>query len=118
MLKSLETYLSTTAAAWTALILAGIFEIGWPLGLKMAQTGPHRLLGVALGVGAMLVSGLCLWFAQKAIPMGTAYAVWTGIGAAGTFCLGLLLYGEPASLMRVFGAGLIVLGVIALKAGH
>lgn len=104
--------------AWAALIGAGFFEMGWPLGLKIAQSGPHRILGALGAIAMMTISGVLLWFAQKTIPMGTAYAVWTGIGAAGTFALGIFLYGEPFSLLRLAGASLIILGVICLKAGH
>ncbi|MFP5222390.1 MAG: DMT family transporter [Acidobacteriota bacterium] len=107
--------MSTTQSAWIFLILAGIFEIGWPVGLKMAQTPGRILPGVSFAVVCMVVSGALLWLAQKSIPMGTAYAVWTGIGAAGTFLLGLALYGDPASVLRIVGVLLIIGGVITLK---
>ncbi|MBF0442983.1 MAG: multidrug efflux SMR transporter [Oligoflexales bacterium] len=110
--------LSSVGTAWIALILAGIFEIGWPVGLKIAQAGSYRIWGILLAVITMAGSGLFLWFAQKTIPMGTAYAVWTGIGAAGTFILGLILYGEPYSLLRIFGVLLIISGVVVLKLAH
>ena len=100
---------------WMYLILAGIFEIGWPVGLKMAQTPGRAALGVGVAVLCMGCSGVFLWLAQKSIPMGTAYAVWTGIGAAGAFCVGLAFYGDPANLLRVIGVALIVAGVVALK---
>jgi quaternary ammonium compound-resistance protein SugE len=102
-------------SAWIALILAGLFEIGWPVGLKMAQTPGRAAAGIVLAALCMAVSGALLWLAQKAIPLGTAYAVWTGIGAAGTFALGVALYGDPASLPRILGVALIVGGVVALK---
>lgn len=114
----MDVFLSSSGAAWLALLGAGIFEIGWPLGLKMAQVGPHRVLGALFAILMMGVSGALLWFAQKTIPMGTAYAVWTGIGAAGTFVFGVVLYGEPASMVRILGGILIILGVVCLKAGH
>ena len=70
---------------WIYLILAGVFEIGWPVGLKMAQTPETRWSGIGVAVAFMTVSGFLLWLAQRQIPSGTAYAVWTGIGAAGPF---------------------------------
>ena len=104
--------------AWIYLVLAGVFEIGWPVGLKMSQQAETRLTGIMLAVGFMAISGWLLWMAQKQIPIGTAYAVWTGIGAAGTFLLGVLWYGDPASLGRFFGVALIVGGVVILKLAH
>src|SRR5215210_6941816 len=71
------------AVAWIALVLAGLFEIGWPVGLKMAQEPATRVAGICVAVIFMGVSGFLLWWAQKQIPIGTAYAIWTGIGAAG-----------------------------------
>ena len=104
--------------AWIYLILAGLFEIGWPVGLKMAQAPETRWSGVGIAVAFMAVSGLLLWLAQRHIPIGTAYAVWTGIGAAGTFLVGVLYYGDPTSVARYFGVALIVAGVITLKLAH
>ncbi|WP_191602679.1 DMT family transporter [Marinomonas algicola] len=104
--------------SWLYLLLAGITEIGWPVGLKMAQTSDSKILGISIAILFMVVSGTFLWLAQKEIPMGTAYAVWTGIGASGTFLLGIWLYGDPASLMRYFGVLLIILGVVVLKFAH
>lgn len=101
--------------AWIALVLAGLFEIGWPIGLKMAQTPATRLSGIAVAVTFMAISGALLWAAQKQIPIGTAYAVWTGIGAAGTFLVGVLVYGDPTSVARYAGVALIVGGVVTLK---
>ena len=103
--------------AWVYLVLAGIFEIGWPIGLKMAQEENTKFLGLAIALFFMAVSGYLLFTAQKTIPMGTAYAVWTGIGAAGTFIVGVMLYGDPSSLVRYLGVALIILGVIVLKMG-
>lgn len=105
----------TAQYAWIFLILAGLFEVGWPVGLKMAQSPGKVLPGVAFAVVCMTVSGALLWLAQKSIPMGTAYAVWTGIGAAGTFALGVVLYGDPAGLMRILGVLMIIGGVVTLK---
>lgn len=103
---------------WWYLILAGLFEIGWPVGLKMAQAPGRTAIGVVTAVVCMALSGVLLWLAQKQIPLGTAYAVWTGIGAAGTFLVGILVYGDPASLGRFAGVLLIVGGVITLKLSH
>jgi quaternary ammonium compound-resistance protein SugE len=103
---------------WAALVFAGVFEIGWPVGLKLAQNGETRVLGIAVALLFMVLSGFLLWTAQKQIPIGTAYAVWTGIGAAGTFIVGAALYGEAVSLMRFCGVGLIIGGVVVLKLAH
>ena len=102
--------------AWIYLVIAGLFEIGWPLGLKMAQTMEGKqFTGLAIAVIAMGLSGFFLFTAQKEIPMGTAYAVWTGIGAVGTFVVGIVAFGDAASIMRMVSAGLIIAGVIGLK---
>ena len=104
--------------AWIALILAGLFEIGWPVGLKMAQAPETRVSGIAVAIFFMAISGALLWVAQRQIPIGTAYAVWTGIGAAGTFLVGVLIYGDPTSFLRYVGVALIIAGVVALKLAH
>ncbi|MBM4152777.1 MAG: multidrug efflux SMR transporter [Kiritimatiellaceae bacterium] len=104
--------------AWIYLFLAGIAEIGWPVGLKMAQEAGTRILGIVMAVGFMAISGLLLWLAQKEIPIGTSYAIWTGIGAAGTFAVGVLFYGDPCSLGRYLGVTLIVAGVATLRITH
>lgn len=104
--------------AWFALFLAGIFEIGWPLGLKMAQEGSNRVQGIMLAILSMGISGFLLWYSQKTIPLGTAYAIWTGIGGAGTFLVGILFFGDPGSFLRYLGVLLIVSGVITLKLAH
>lgn len=101
--------------AWIYLILAGLFEIGWPVGLKLAQEADTRLVGVLVAVFFMSLSGALLWLAQREIPIGTSYAVWTGIGAAGTFLVGILYYGDPASLGRYLGVAMIIGGVATLK---
>lgn len=103
---------------WIYLMLAGLMEIGWPVGLKMAQTEGQRIIGVVIALVFMLASGFLLWVAQKDIPIGTSYAVWTGIGAAGTFLYGILFYGDAASLARFLGVGLILAGVVTLKLTH
>jgi quaternary ammonium compound-resistance protein SugE len=104
--------------AWIYLLLAGLFEIGWPLGLKIAQKPEHKLGGFALAGVCLLASGVLLWLAQKTIPMGTAYAVWTGIGAAGAFTVGVCLYGDPLTALRVVSVLLIIAGVVGLKLAH
>lgn len=104
--------------AWLYLVFAGVLEIGWPVGLKMAQVPATRIAGILVAVAFMAASGFLLWTAQKSIPIGTAYAIWTGIGAAGTFLVGVLVYKDPASITRVLGVGLMVAGVVMLKFGH
>jgi quaternary ammonium compound-resistance protein SugE len=104
--------------AWSYLIAAGLFEIGWPVGLKMAQTPGKTVIGILLAGTCMIISGALLFLAQRSIPMGTAYAVWTGIGAAGTFVVGISLYGDPAGLLRIFAVLLIISGVVLLKLAH
>jgi len=102
--------------AWVYLVIAGMFEWGWPVGLKLglADTG-MRWGWISFAVVCMAASGALLLIAQKTIPMGTAYAVWTGIGAVGTFVIGLLLFSEPATMARFFFVGLIIVGIIGLK---
>ena len=104
--------------AWTYLIAAGLFEIGWPVGLKIAQTPGKTTTGVILAAACMIISGYLLYLAQRHISMGTAYAVWTGIGAGGTFVLGIFLYGDPVGALRIFSVLLIVSGVVLLKLAH
>ena len=102
--------------AWIYLLLAGICEIGWPLSLKMIEYSPeHKMLYVSLAGFSIALSGYLLFIAQKTIPMGTAYAVWTGIGATGAFIVGIMLFKDALSLLRVFSVSLIILGVIGLK---
>jgi quaternary ammonium compound-resistance protein SugE len=104
---------------WIYLILAGIFEIGWPLGLKMSQTNPsYKIYGLIISGVSMAVSGYLLWVAQKTIPIGTAYAVWTGIGAVGTLIVGMVFFGDSSSIWRMLSALLIVIGIVGLKVFH
>ena len=110
--------MSRVNAAWVLLIVAGLLEIGWPLGLKLSQAADRRAIGLASAALCMAASGALLWMAQRDIPIGTAYAVWTGIGAAGTFLIGISFFGDPVSFVRVASAGLIVVGVIGLKVSH
>ena len=101
--------------AWSYLLIAGLLEIGWPLGFKLSQTTPHRVPFILMAVVCMALSGLFLWLAQRDIPIGTAYVVWTGIGAAGTFLIGLIAFHDPASMMRILSFFLIVVGVVGLR---
>jgi quaternary ammonium compound-resistance protein SugE len=102
--------------AWTYLVLAGICEIGWPIGLKLggADSLP-RLLWIGFAVACMVVSGGLLWLAQRDIPMGTAYAVWTGIGAIGAFAVGVVFFGDASTMTRWLSVALITAGIVGLK---
>lgn len=103
---------------WFYLLIAAVFEVGWPFGLKMAVGSSNRLLWIIFAIVAMTLSGVFLYFAQKQIPVGTAYAVWTGIGAVCTFAIGVIIFNDALNMMRVLGALFIVLGVILLKLAH
>jgi quaternary ammonium compound-resistance protein SugE len=99
---------------WLVLVLAGLFEIGWAIGLK--YTDGFTKLWPTLGtVSSMIVSLGLLGLAMKSLPVGTAYAVWVGVGAVGTAILGIVLLGEPANAGRMVSLGLIVAGIIGLK---
>jgi quaternary ammonium compound-resistance protein SugE len=100
--------------AWTYLVLAGLFEIGWAIGLKYTA-GFTRIVPSALTAVSMVVSVVLLGLALKTLPVGTGYAVWTGIGTVGTALLGIYLLGEPATAMRLACIGLIVVGILGLK---
>ncbi len=100
--------------AWITLFFAGLFEVGWAIGLKYTD-GFTRLLPTLATVLSMVVSLGLLGLALKTLPVGTAYAVWTGIGTVGTAALGILLLGEPAGAMRLACIALIVAGIIGLK---
>lgn len=99
---------------WTWLLVAGLLEVGWAVGLKYTA-GFTRLVPSVLTVAAMLGSFVLLAEALKVIPIGTAYAVWTGIGAVGTVVVGILVFGEPASLPRLACIGCIVAGIAGLR---
>ena len=102
-------------SAWTSLILAGLCEVAWPVGLKIAQSPGRAAAGIPLAAVGMAVSGWLLYLAQRQIPIGTAYAVWTGIGAAGAATLGMALFHEPATPLRLLCIGLVVVGVVGLR---
>ena len=104
--------------AWMYLVAAGLAEIGWPVGLKWAQEPGKPIVGVAVAIVSMAISGGLLFLAQREIALGTAYAVWTGIGAAGTFLIGIWMFGDPGSLGRYLGVVLIIAGVVTLKLAH
>ena len=102
--------------AWLCLIIAAVFEIGWPLGLKLGWNEQGvRPWPLTLAIACMALSGLFLVIAQRTIPMGTAYAVWTGIGAIGTFAVGIVAFSEPATAARMVSVCLIAAGVAGLK---
>ncbi|MEE9912852.1 MAG: multidrug efflux SMR transporter [Deltaproteobacteria bacterium] len=103
-------------SAWIYLLIAGLLEIGWPLGFKLSQTTSWRITFILMAIVCMALSGLFLWMAQRTIPIGTAYAVWTGIGAAGTFLIGILAFNDSMAMMRILSFLLIVAGVIGLRA--
>ena len=100
--------------AWFILFIAGLCEIGWAIGLKYTD-GFSRLVPTVLTGGAMLVSIVLLGIALKTLPVGTGYAVWTGIGAVGTAILGIFLFGESTDLPRLASIALIVAGIAGLK---
>jgi quaternary ammonium compound-resistance protein SugE len=100
--------------AWLYLLIAGLFEVAWAIGLKYTE-GFTRLVPSLWTVASMAVSFLFLSLALKALPVGTAYAVWTGIGAVGVAVLGIVLFAEPATAARLGCIGLIVSGIVGLK---
>jgi len=100
--------------SWTLLVIAGLFEVAWAIGLKYTD-GFSRPLPTVLTVGAMVVSVALLGLAMRELPVGTAYAVWTGIGSVGTVILGIVLLGDSAAPMRLACVAAIVLGIVGLK---
>ena len=99
---------------WLLLIVAGLFEVGWAIGLKYTE-GFSRPLPTVLTVISLIISLGLLGLALRDLPVGTAYAVWTGVGAVGTAALGIMLFGDPATLGRLACIGLIVAGIAGLK---
>ncbi|MHC8306724.1 MULTISPECIES: quaternary ammonium compound efflux SMR transporter SugE [Pseudomonas] len=100
--------------SWIILFFAGLFEVGWAVGLKYTD-GFSRPLPTALTVGAMVISLGLLGLAMKELPLGTAYAIWTGVGAVGTVIAGIILFGESMALFRLASVALIICGLIGLK---
>ncbi|MCY4745869.1 quaternary ammonium compound efflux SMR transporter SugE [Pelomonas sp. UHG3] len=100
--------------AWLLLLIAGLLEVGWAIGLKYTE-GFTRPVPTVLTVGAMVASVGLLGVAMKTLPVGTAYAVWVGVGAVGTAALGMVLFNEPATVGRLVSLGLIVAGIVGLK---
>lgn len=100
--------------SWLILLVAGLFEVVWAVGLKYTE-GFTRLVPSVITLVAMAASVLLLGLAMRNLPLGTAYAVWTGIGTVGTAIVGMLMLGEPAGALRIACIGLIVLGIVGLK---
>jgi len=100
--------------AWFLIVIAGMFETAWAVGLKYSD-GFSRLVPSVLAVAAMAASIGCLAIALKTLPVGTAYAVWTGIGAAGTAALGMYLFQEPATVLRLGSIALVIAGIVGLR---
>lgn len=101
--------------AWILLIIAGLFEIGWPLGFKLASMhSKYFIWFIGLSILSMGLSGYFLYLAQKSIPIGTAYVIWTGIGAIGTVLLGILFFHDSANIFRLLFLSLILIGIVGL----
>lgn len=100
--------------SWILLVLAGLFEVGWAIGLKYTE-GFTRLWPSVGTIAAMIVSLGLLGLAMKSLPVGTAYAIWVGVGAVGTVILGIVLFNEPVNALRIGSVVLIVAGLIGLK---
>ncbi|MEW6560878.1 MAG: quaternary ammonium compound efflux SMR transporter SugE [Planctomycetota bacterium] len=100
--------------AWLLLIIAGLLEVGWAIGMKYTE-GFTRMWPSVFTIGAMVLSVVLLGVAMKSLPVGTSYAVWVGVGAVGTAILGMVLFAEPATAGRLASLGLIVAGIVGLK---
>ncbi|NOW90362.1 quaternary ammonium compound-resistance protein SugE [Clostridium beijerinckii] len=99
---------------WLMLIVAGLFEMGWAIGLKYSE-GFTRLIPSVFTIIGMIASFYFLSLALKSLPLGTAYAIWTGIGTVGTVALGIILFKEPVDIIRLICIGFIVIGIVGLK---
>ena len=105
--------------AWILLIIAGLFEIGWPVVFKLASMhSKYFIWFIGLSILSMGLSGYFLYLAQKSIPIGTAYVIWTGIGAIGTVLLGILFFHDSANIFRLLFLSLILIGIVGLKLVH
>ncbi|AGA72221.1 quaternary ammonium compound-resistance protein SugE [Pseudomonas plecoglossicida] len=100
--------------SWIILFFAGLFEVGWAVGLKYTD-GFSKPLPTVLTVAAMAISLGLLGLAMKELPLGTAYAIWTGVGAVGTVIAGIILFGESMALVRLVSVALIITGLVGLK---
>jgi len=103
--------------AWVVLLVAGLLEVGWAIGLKYTEGFTRFWPSVGTAI-SMVLSVVLLGWAMRSLPVGTAYAVWTGIGAVGTVILGIVLFHEPANAARLICVGLIVAGILGLKLTH
>lgn len=101
--------------SWLYLLIAAIFETGWPVGLKLAGTSEFKILWILFSIITMGLSGYFLFLAQKNIPIGIAYAIWTGIGMLGTFLIGITIFHDTFSILKFCGVFLILAGIIILK---
>lgn len=100
--------------AWIILVIAGLFEVGWAIGLKYTE-GFTRFWPTVWTILAMIISLWFLGIAMKSLPLGTAYTIWVGVGAVGTVVLGIVLLGEPANAARLISVALIIAGIVGLK---
>ncbi len=105
--------------SWLYLFIASIFEMGWPLGFKLSnEISNKKIFWIIIAFSSMAISSFFLWLAQREIPISTAYIIWTGVGAVGTFIIGIIFFNDSASLIRLFFAFLIMVGIIGLKIIH
>ena len=100
--------------AWLSIFIAGVFEIVWAIAMKYSN-GFSKLVPSVVTIGGMLISFFLLSYAMKTLPVGTTYAVWTGIGAAGTAIMGMILFDESREILRLFCIGLIIVGILGLQ---
>lgn len=101
--------------SWFYLLIASILEFGWPVGLKYAQISSNKVLWILIAIILMSLSGYFLYLAQKEISIGTAYAIWTGIGMLGTFFIGMIFFHDAVNFLRFLGVFLILTGVVILR---